>query len=180
MQALSNLGLLSISHGERARVLQLTARSITQQVDITAQIMLATSPSALDDLKSARLFFERGMIREAALKAIPADIDRLNDLIAAQREALGEADRFIQADMRFHAAIASISRNPIFEAVSEAMLSWLKRYHTDLLIWSGKEKHTLSEHAEIVRAIAARDPDAAETAMVRHLDRSSALYIHHG
>ena len=43
MQALANMGLISISHGERARVCHLTARSITQQVDLTAQIMLATS-----------------------------------------------------------------------------------------------------------------------------------------
>src|SRR3978361_2195504 len=69
MQALSNLGLLTISHGERARVNMLTARSVTQQVDMAAQIMLATSPDSLGHLKEARLFFERGMAREAAERA---------------------------------------------------------------------------------------------------------------
>src|SRR5436190_19044997 len=44
MQALSNMGLLSISHGERARVRQLTARSIFERVDAVAHIMLSTSP----------------------------------------------------------------------------------------------------------------------------------------
>ena len=179
MQALSNMGLITISHGERARVCQLTARSITQQVDLTAQIMLATSPRSLDQLKEARRFFERGMVREAALKATEADVERLRATMQRQREALGEADRFIQADMRFHTEIAAISGNPIFEAVSEAMLNWLKHYHTDLLIWSGKETHTLSEHAAIVATIAAHDAEAAELAMVRHLDRSAALYVHH-
>lgn len=61
MQALNNLGLLTISHGERARVTALTARAVTQQVDVAAQIMLATSPDSLGHLKDARLFFERGM-----------------------------------------------------------------------------------------------------------------------
>jgi DNA-binding GntR family transcriptional regulator len=56
------------------------------------------------------------------------------------------------------------------------MLGWLKAYHTELLMWSGKETHTLAEHAEIVDAIERRDADAAEAAMVRHLQRSSGLY----
>jgi GntR family transcriptional regulator, sialic acid-inducible nan operon repressor len=33
------------------------------------------------------------------------------------------------------------------------MLGWLKAYHTELLLWSGKENFTLAEHAEIVDAI---------------------------
>lgn len=180
MQALSNLGLLTISHGERARVCTLTARSITQQVDTAAQIMLATSPGSLDHLKGARLFFERGMAREAATKATPDDIARLKALIDTQRGALGHADRFIQADMEFHTSITAISGNPIFAAVSESMLSWLKHFHTDLLIWSGKETHTLSEHEAIVATIEKRDPEAAESAMAYHLNRSAALYSHHG
>jgi hypothetical protein len=48
-----------------------------------------------------------------------------------------------------------------------------------MLIWTGKEKLTLAEHTAIIECIAAHDPDGAEKAMVKHLDRSSALYMHH-
>ena len=72
--------------------------------------------------------------------------------------------------------IAAISGNPIFVSISEAMLGWLKAYHTELLLWSGKETYTLAEHMEIVDAIAKGDADAAEAAMVQHLQRSSGLY----
>ena len=178
MQALAGLGLLTISHGERARVCALTARSVTQQIDMAAQIMLATSPRSLEQLKEARLFFERGMAREAAARATAGDLAALEGLIAAQRAALGDADRFIAADMAFHAAIAGISGNPIFTAVSEALLGWLKEFHTELLIWSGKERFTLAEHEAIVATLAARDPAGAERAMTEHLSRSAALYAH--
>jgi len=178
MQALSKLGLLTIQHGERARVRQLTARSVVQQVDAAAHIMLSTSPASLENLKEARRFFERGMVREAALKASGADIAELWNTLRRQREALGDAERFMQADKAFHTQIAAISGNPIFEAVSEAMLSWLKQYHTEMLLWSGKETFTLAEHERIIERIAAHDPDAAEQAMVQHLDRSAALFIH--
>jgi DNA-binding FadR family transcriptional regulator len=176
MQALSNLGLITISHGERARVRQLTAQSLFRQVDVGAHIMLATSPGTLEHLKQARMFFERGMVREAAAKASEREVEALRSTFARQRQGLGHADAFIAADMKFHTQIAAISKNPIFEAVSETMLGWLRRYHTEMLIWSGKEELTLAEHEEIIAKIAAHDPDGAEQAMIRHLDRSSALY----
>jgi len=177
MQALSNMGLLSISHGERARVRQLTARSIFEQVDTVAHIMLATSPRSLDHLKQARCFFERGMVREAAQHASADDVGELNAILERQRRSLGSAEAFIAADMALHTRIAAISGNPIFEAVSEAMLGWLKQYHTEMLIWTGKEKFTLVEHEEIIARIAAHDAEGAEDALVRHLDRSAALYV---
>lgn len=180
MHALANMGLITISHGERARVHELTARSILHQVDMTARIMLSTSPASLDHLKAARRFFERGMVREAAQRATDADIDALRATLIRQRESLGDIDAFITADMRLHTQIAAISGNPLFEAISEAMLNWLRQYHTELLIWTGKETLTLAEHEMIIERLAARDPGGAEEAMARHLDRSSALYAHPG
>ena len=176
MQSLANKGLVNISHGERARVLKLTARSIFQQVDLTAKIMLSQSSDSLEHLKSARIFFERGMAREAAQRASATDISDLREIIERQRDCLGHAEEFINADMGFHTRIAQISGNPIYVAVSEAMLAWLKEYHTEMLIWTGKEKYTLAEHKEIIGRIAAHDPEGAEKAMIKHLERSRALY----
>lgn len=176
MQSLANKGLVNISHGERAKVLQLTAQSIFRQVDLTAKIMLSQSADSLEHLKSSRIFFERGMAREAAARATQSDIDDLKDIIENQRQSLGHAEDFIAADMMFHTRIAQISGNPIFAAVSEAMLAWLKAYHTEMLIWTGKEKFTLVEHEEIVDRLAAHDADGAEAAVLKHLERSRALY----
>jgi DNA-binding FadR family transcriptional regulator len=173
------MGLVAISHGERAKVLQLTARSIMRQVDAPAKIMLAASSDSLEHLKSARIFFERGMVKEAAEKASADDVAALRGILEEQRGNLGKAEAFIGADMRFHTRIAEISGNPIYVAVSEAMLGWLKEYHTDLLIWTGKEKYTLVEHGEIIDRIEAHDPAGAEKAMVHHLERSRALYAPH-
>ncbi|CAN7592212.1 transcriptional regulator NanR [Pararhizobium sp. LjRoot235] len=177
MQSLANMGLVAISHGERAKVLELTAQSIFRQVNSTAKIMLSRSSDSLEHLKNARIFFERGMAREAAAKATERDVEELREILERQRRSLGKAEEFISADMQFHTRIARISGNPIFVAVSEAMLAWLKEYHTDMLIWTGKEKFTLVEHEKIVDRLAAADADGAEVAMLVHLERSSALYM---
>ncbi|MDX0997896.1 transcriptional regulator NanR [Sinorhizobium medicae] len=180
MQALANMGLIEISHGERAKVLQPTARSLLRQVDAAAKIMLAASSDSLEHLKSARIFFERGMAREAASRADAQDIAALEETLKRQRSALEDSDAFIAADMAFHTRIAQISGNPIYAAVSEAMLGWLKEYHTEMLIWTGRENVTLGEHEEIIDCIRRGDPDEAEQAMIRHLERSRTLYARKG
>src|SRR5690606_23092810 len=141
-----------------------------------AKLMLSGSSDSLEHLKSARIFFERGMIREAATKATAEHIAELRALLDKQKQSLGDADAFIDADMEFHQYIAQISGNPIFAAVSGAMLGWLKSYHTEMLIWTGRENFTLAEHEEIIRAIERGDADLAEKAMIKHLERSRALY----
>lgn len=176
MQALAGKGLVEISHGERAKVLQVTAESIFRQVDLPAKLMLSGSSDSLEHLKTARIFFERGMVREAAAKASAEDIAELHGLLDKQSRNLGNSEAFIDADMAFHQKIAQISGNPIFAAVSGAMLGWLKSYHTEMLIWTGRENFTLAEHGEIVRTIEKGDADLAEKAMIKHLERSRALY----
>ncbi|MXN47234.1 transcriptional regulator NanR [Shinella kummerowiae] len=176
MQALAGKGLVEISQGERAKVLRITAESIFRQVDLPAKMMLSGSSDSLEHLKSARIFFERGMIREAAARATPEHITQLNALLDKQRQSLSDADAFIEADMEFHQYIAQISGNPIFAAVSGAMLGWLKSYHTEMLIWTGRENFTLAEHEEIIRTIENGNADLAEKAMIKHLERSRALY----
>ena len=139
--------------------------------------MLSSSTDSLEHLKSARIFFERGMVREAAEKATEADVAELRQSWNGSAALLGDADGFIDADMEFHTSIARISGNPIYAAVSAAMLGWLKEYHTEMLIWTGKEKFTLAEHEKIIDRIAAHDPEGAEREMVKHLERSRALYV---
>jgi DNA-binding FadR family transcriptional regulator len=179
MQTLSNMSLITITHGERAKVRQINAKALFGQLDAAAHILLSASPESLEHLKSARMFFERGMVREAATRATAEDIARLRQILDEQRAAKSIARDFIKADAKFHAAIAAVSGNPIFEAVSEAMLNWLQVYRTDMLLFAGKEAVTLAEHDTIIKHIEAHDADMAEEAMIAHLNRSSALYAHH-
>lgn len=176
LQSLHNAGLITITHGERSRVNEITAGTVLGRSDEIARLLLNSVPSNLEHLKQARRMFELGMVRIAAESATARDVAELRELVTLQRERLGDAPLFIRTDMRFHARIAEIAANPIISAVSEAMLRWLFEYHTALLHWSGNEGVTLSEHAGIVDLIEARDADGAVAAMQSHLDRSLRLY----
>lgn len=179
MQSLHTQGLISISQGERSRVSELSADLAFRQMDMIARMLLSTSSDNLEHLKEARRLFEVGMVKIATEKATPEDVTELNQLITDQKSHLGNPSDFIKADIAFHTRIAAMSGNPIFASVSDAMLTWLFNYHSDLLIWSGRENVTLDEHAKIVECIASGVPDNAESAMRSHLNRSQDLYRHH-
>jgi len=177
LHALDQMGLIVVTHGERARVARPTAVDMLSRIDHTARHLLSTSPQSLEHLKEAREFFEVGMAAEAADRATYEDISNLRRALAAQRAEMGrDPAAFVAADMAFHTCIAAASRNPIFEAVSRGMLMWLSRYHSGLLHWQGHEDITLAEHQQILERIAAHDAPGAAEAMRVHLRRSRAVY----
>ncbi|MFC4270555.1 transcriptional regulator NanR [Sneathiella chungangensis] len=176
LQSLHTMGLITISHGERSRVNELSAGTAFKQVDAIAQLLLTSEPANIEHLKEARRLLEAGIVKSAAERSTKKDIRDLRDLIAKQRDKLGDSEAFMQADIAFHKRIAETGRNPLLTAVSEAMLKWLFQYHTVLLHWSGREETTLAEHSEIVDLIEKRDVEGAVKAMEIHLNRSEERY----
>ncbi|WP_111557793.1 transcriptional regulator NanR [Paracoccus sediminilitoris] len=179
LQHMHTMGLITISHGERSRVNELSADSVLSRVDDVARMLLSSEPEQLEHLKMARRMFECGLVRVAAQSAGPHDIADLRDIVSRQRAETDDAAAFVTLDMAFHNRIAAISQNPILVATSQSLLRWLFQYHGMLLHWSGKEDVTLHEHDQIVDLLEAHDTDAAVTAMQAHLDRSNMLYRHH-
>ena len=180
LQSLQQMGLISINHGERARVVAVTADTIFDQLRHTVRHLLSTSTGALEHLKQARLMFEQAMVRLAASGATAGDVQRLRDAHARMVTSTRGTKDFIQADMAFHETIASISGNPLFAAISKAMLDWLAHFSVPTVHQPGAEDLTASEHAAILDRIAAHDQAGAAEAMTRHLTRANELYRKRG
>lgn len=176
LQALARAGIVEISHGERARVVVPTAQRLVAQVAGGAQHLLRSEPAMLEHLKEARVFLEAGMARLAAERATLDDVSRLRRRLREHRAALSELDQFLERDMAFHREIATISGNPIFPAIVEALFNWASEYYRSIVRAPGAEDLTLAEHERIVDAIAGHDAAGAEQAMRDHLNRANALY----
>jgi DNA-binding FadR family transcriptional regulator len=170
------MGIISISHGERARVVQPNFRRLLDALSLTTHNILWNSERSLDELKQARLLFEQQMVKLAADLARPDDVASLRSILAEQEAAQADPPRFIRCDMHFHRQIASITRNSIFPSLSEAMMGWLGEFYVDLVHAPGAERLTIAEHGRIVDAIASNDPVAAERAMTDHVSRANELY----
>lgn len=176
-QSLERFGLVSIHHGQRPTVTMPSAAGMFAQIELTAMHMLSSSPKSLENFKEARAFFELGMVARAAESATGKDIAHLESILKTQYAQLNvDAGAFIKADMSFHTAIAEITGNPVFVAVSNGMLNWLANFHTSILHWAGNEQVTLEEHTRILAAIRDRDSHTAVAEMRAHLDRAGSLY----
>lgn len=176
LQGLERMGLVSILHGEGARVQALSADSVISQISATAIHVLSGDSQLLEHLKEARLTFEVAMVRTAAMRATADDIVHLQEALERQRASLGHPERFLDTDLALHRLIAAVSGNPVYVAVSQAMLQWLSNFHEDLVRAPGAEVVTVEEHERLVTCIARHDPDGAEQAMKDHLTRAHQSY----
>jgi GntR family transcriptional regulator, transcriptional repressor for pyruvate dehydrogenase complex len=115
-----------------------------------------------------RLALEPSLARLAALRASPLEIARI--LRAATTSSDVDTGA---ADLIFHKTIAASTRN----SLAAALYTLLRQIGTDVRVRLGNSAGANpqrlvqrdAEHRAVAEAIAARDPDAAESAMRIHL-----------
>ena len=169
---LQQLGLIAT----RARVIRPTAEAVMARLSgVTRQLL--SKPDGQQYFQEARAMFEISLARYAARNASEEDLARLRAALADNRDAIGDEARFKRSDNDFHGVLASIGRNPIFDAIHVALSEWLDDRRALVLQQKDEDKAATAAHTEIIAAIESRDPDAAEAAMRRHLDRHYGTYM---
>jgi GntR family transcriptional regulator, sialic acid-inducible nan operon repressor len=176
LQSLALAGLVTISHGERARAALPTAESVVAQVTRGTELLLRMDPGSLHHFMEVRVLLEGGVARLAAEKADAKGLAILRERLDDHHRVSSQSQHFLDGDLGFHRQIAAISGNPIFPVVVDAMLRWLAEYYQSLVRAPGAESLTLTEHERIFEAIARHDGAGAEIAMREHLTRANALY----
>lgn len=128
----------------------------------------------------ARLFIETGTCRLAARNRSEEDLEALEKCLAQMRQLYSAADtQALNAlhicDAQFHIQVALASKNEILkaavinlEAISAACAKRINKQQIVL-------HDVCDDHAAILAAILAKDPDAAQRAVERHTLRSEDL-----
>ena len=176
LQSLERMGFVTIVHGEGARVQSLLAQDVIGQMSEAVLFMLANTEDMLEHLKEARLMFEVAMARLAAERATKADIEALRQALEQHHASIADPQQFLETDMAFHTAIAAATHNPIYVAISTAILQWLRRFHSEAVQTRGGERLTYNEHQKLFELIAARQPGPAQDWLTMHIKRASKRY----
>lgn len=172
---LSKMGLVEVRSGERARVTRPTPQFVIDALAGPARHMLA-APDGIRNFQHARIFFEVGLARNAALRATKEDITAFEEALEANRQSIGDLKRFERTDVDFHYTLALMMRNPIFTAIHDALAEWLlEQRHTTLA--TGEDVKAYEAHRAIFEAVAAKDPDRSERAMRDHLEYVARRYM---
>lgn len=125
------------------------------------------------DLTEARILFEGEAAALAAVSITDEQLDELDALLAAMAAEDSGEPSVMDADHRFHVAIASATGNAAIRSVIEYL--WDLRIRSPLAAnmfaraKRGGITPRVEEHRPIIAALRARDPHAARSAMRRHL-----------
>jgi GntR family transcriptional repressor for pyruvate dehydrogenase complex len=125
------------------------------------------------ELMQARLLLEGGLVAQACARVTPEGLAAVREALGAMREAVALGRSALDADRRFHLAIAGMAGNTVLERLVGELfteryspMSMLLSAHAD----TGQNwQDALREHERILRALEQRDALAAETAMRAHL-----------
>jgi DNA-binding GntR family transcriptional regulator len=135
--------------------------------------------SEVDELLDVRALLEAETARLAAAGTGPdrqARLDRLRE-ICREGEAAAEAGDFsaaVAANNAFHAEIAVIGGNATLAELADIVGRRVQWYYR--LVAPARGHGSWSEHAEMIEAIEARDPDRAQALARRHTERTRQAY----
>lgn len=137
------------------------------------KLAAAFSAGSIFDLMEARALLE---CRSAALAAERADAEQIRTLKAAMRK-VGETGNdyaiFLDADIRFHAAVADAAGNVVLCELTKLVLEKVVAHHAGLktaLLPPKYRETSIATAAGVVAAIDAGNPDEAARWMASHLD----------
>lgn len=131
---------------------------------------LLREPGGVRTLYDVRIFLEAGLVRHAALHARRDDMAALREALAANEAAIPMSDLFYATDVAFHAVFYRIPGNPVFPAVHTAFTGWLADHWRRMPRSQERNRVNWLSHKAILDAVAERDPDGAEKALLSHLN----------
>lgn len=135
------------------------------------KVLETRTPEELIDILVARRAIERELSRLAAFHATGEEISELWYIQRLQQERIAHwKGGAAEQDVAFHRVLAKAARNKVLEAAMELIRQ--DGQLAPVLEYIRKEVHSVVslDHANIVSAIETHNPDAAEKAMVDHVD----------
>jgi GntR family transcriptional repressor for pyruvate dehydrogenase complex len=172
LKALSVMGIIRAKPGAGTYI----ADSLPEVFTEPMRFMTLIHNTSDEELFEARLIIEAGLAELAAERATVADLKTLVHEYNTMRAHIGDAEKFLIHDVRFHQAIARAAGNKVMSGVMDTVAELL--YHTRRQTISGAQdfQDTLNGHLKIIEAIKKRDPKRAKEAITTHLREALASW----
>jgi GntR family transcriptional repressor for pyruvate dehydrogenase complex len=168
IRQLSALGVLEIGQGRATRVVAMNAEPLGRFFSFA----VGATRQGLREAVELRRMLEPQVAALAAERADAPGIAALSAALERMQAAIAAPDRWMAADLDFHETLARMTGNRLVELQMRGLRPVIERVMT-LLNHAGTRtaadwRVTLERHAGVLRAVAARDPVAAQAAMRDH------------
>jgi GntR family transcriptional repressor for pyruvate dehydrogenase complex len=169
LKSLTLLGLIEVRQGDGTYLKRAESELLSQAI---AWGLLLGTPRILD-LIEARRHLEVIVAGLAAKRRDERALQDLRDHLAEMRAAMGDADRFVAADVAFHLTIAEAAGNDTLYQIMLNIRSLLQVWIARVMHAASDYHPSLDDHIPILEAIEARDVEAARAAVAAHLQRAT-------
>jgi GntR family transcriptional repressor for pyruvate dehydrogenase complex len=159
-------GLVESRHGGGNYVREITVEHLVAPI---ASVLNGMS-HLREELMDARLFFEPQIARAAAARATPEDLRRLEDIISRQEVSTVNGESGAEEDAKFHDLLARATHNTVVERVMEVIDNLLEDSRARYFRSVERSETSLEGNRRILEAVRRHDQEAAQKAMVDHLE----------
>lgn len=153
----------------REALRRLEAQGLVTHEPRRGAVVSQLSYNQINELYYVCEVLEGAAARLAALHASDVEIAVLRAMLTPPAEVMDDPAERTKHFRKFHRQIYLISRNRYLMDLRDNMRSSLTILAGTTSTAPRTDDHTLQEHTDLVEAIAARDPDAAEQAARRHM-----------
>jgi DNA-binding GntR family transcriptional regulator len=155
----------------RTALVQLTSEGLVERVQNRGARVRAVSLAEAIEITEVRMALEGLCAAKAAERLTDEDRDRLRGIGTAMQEAVSTGDLigYSELNKQLHALIRTLSGQTTARAVLERLRGQNVRHQFRLAMHPGRPAVSLPQHLEIIDALCAGDPDAAEAAVRTHL-----------
>jgi GntR family transcriptional regulator, transcriptional repressor for pyruvate dehydrogenase complex len=169
---LQERGLIEILNGSGAYVCQPSSEATSNALG--RYIRLLGAGASIAALYEARRTLEGANVRFAAQRADDEDLATLGGCIKRMEEHAGSIEKWSEADLDFHLAIAKATHNPFLRLLLEPLVDQLREVIAEGYRVPGAVERGLQAHIRLFRCIKARDSEGAHQAIMEHLNDSEA------
>ena len=170
LAALEILGIVDVRPGS-GTYLRGTASELLPQSLSWGVLIGERSTTELLELRSG---LEIYVARLAADRLTEAQLASLRHHLDQMRASAGRLQAFVKADLAFHHELATSVDNSVLLDLLQIVRSLLRIWVDRAVQDEGHAQTALEEHEAVYRALAARDGDAAASAMATHMATASA------
>ncbi len=142
-------------------------------------IVSPLDPDQVQHVYQIRAAIEGLACQLAAQRASAADKAQGATLIEAGRQAVaaGSVPEMIAADIRFHQFIYDLAGNPLIAPAMATHLTYTQRAMGEVLMQDQSPRDIWDQHAAIMNAISAANPQQARTLAEEHLVQASSFMV---
>lgn len=170
LRALALMRVVDIRRGDGTYITSLEPRLLISHLDF----LFSRDTVSLVQLLEARRVVEAGNVRLAARRITESETAELEALVASLADAIDDPGRFSELDIALHNAMCAAAGNFLLLQFMSIVttVGVLSRQRTGGL--RDVREAAMRDHAQLLDALRAHDPDAAERAMLNHLDHVEA------